>query len=78
MLPLFVEIKLKKSKIKTITVSDEVMDNLENAFKKLRKEGIENEKKMQNETWYIDYFGEMLTLHEALDRFYKNGIPKKK
>lgn len=78
MLPLFVEIKLKKSKIKTITVSDEVMDNLENAFKKLRKEGIENEKKMQNETLYIDYFGEMLTLHEASERFFKNGIPKKK
>ena len=54
------------------------MDNLENAFKKLRKEGIENEKKMQNETLYIDYFGEMLTLHEASERFLKNGIPKKK
>ena len=64
-------------KPKTITVSDEVMDNLENAFKKLRKEGIENEKKMQNETLYIDYFGEILTLHEASKRFLKNGIPKK-
>lgn len=71
MLPLFVEIKLKKSKIKTITVSDEVMDNLENAFKKLRKEGIENEKKMQNETLYIDFFGEIIPLHEAFERFKK-------
>ena len=35
-------------KPKTITVSDEVMDNLENAFKKLRKEGIKNEKKKDN------------------------------
>lgn len=78
MLPLFVEIKLRKSKIKTITVSDEVMDNLENAFKKLRKQGRENEKKMQKETWYIDYFGEILPLHEALDRFYKHGVPKTK
>lgn len=52
MLPLFVEIKLRKSKIKTITVSDEVMDNLENAFKKLRKEGIKNEKR-KNKKWYF-------------------------
>lgn len=63
---------------KTITVSDEVMDNLENAFKKLRKEGIENEKKMQKETLYIDYFGEIIPLHEALDRFYREGVPNKK
>lgn len=40
-------------KIKTITVSDEVMDNLENAFKKLRKEGIKNEKK--NDNYYIPF-----------------------
>lgn len=38
-------------KPKTITVSDEVMDNLENAFKKLLKEGIKNEKK--NDNYYV-------------------------
>ena len=63
-------------KIKTITVSDEVMDNLENAFKKLRKEGIENEKKQDE--YYIDYFGEIITLHEALDRFMEVGKQIKK
>lgn len=65
-------------KPKTITVSDEVMDNLENAFKKLRKQGRKNEKKMQKETLYINYFGEILPLHEVLDRFYKHGVPKTK
>lgn len=50
MLPLFVEIKLRKSK--TITVSDEVMDNLESAFKSLRKQGIKNEKRKDKE-WYF-------------------------
>lgn len=65
-------------KPKTITVSDKVMDKFENAFKKLRKQGRENEKKMQKETWYINYFGEILPLHEALDRFYKHGVPKTK
>lgn len=40
-------------KIRTITVSDEVMDNLENAFKKLRKQGIKNEKK--NDNYYIPF-----------------------
>jgi DNA replicative helicase MCM subunit Mcm2 (Cdc46/Mcm family) len=40
-------------KPKTITVSDEVMDNLENAFKKLRKEGIKNEKKKDD--YYIPF-----------------------
>lgn len=67
----------KKLPIKTITVSDKVMDKFESAFKKLRKQGRKNEKKTQKETLYIDYFGEILPLHEALDRFYKHGVPKK-
>lgn len=63
-------------KTKTITVSDEVMDNLENAFKKLHNQAVENEKKQDD--YYIDYFGEIIPLHEALDRFYREGVPNKK
>lgn len=52
MLSLFVEIKLKESNPKTITVSDEVMDSLESAFKRLREQGIKNEKR-KNKKWYF-------------------------
>ena len=60
MLPLFVEIKMKESNPKTITVSDEVMDNLENAFKKLRKQGMENEKNTKNEKYFVPFSNKQL------------------
>lgn len=49
----------KKLPIKTITVSDEVMDNLENAFKKFKKEVRENEKK-KDDKWYIFFTDKQL------------------
>ena len=52
MLPLLLEIKLRKSKPKTITVSDEVTDNLESAFKSSREQGIRNEKR-KDKKWYF-------------------------
>ena len=39
MLPLFVEIKLKESKEKTITIND-----IENAFKRFKKQAKKNDK----------------------------------
>lgn len=43
---------MKKSKIKTITVSDEEMDKIESAFKSLQEQGRKNEKS-KDKKWYF-------------------------
>ena len=56
------------------SIVDEIEEKL---FKKLGKKVIQN-KGVQPVPVYIDYFGEMLPLSEAIDRFYKHGVPNKK
>lgn len=61
-------------KLKIKKISDKKFNKLENIFKKIQKQGKENEKKQ--ELLYIDYFGEMLTLRDAVDRFIKKRCSK--
>lgn len=58
-----------KNDVKFVEVADEVFDRLEkgkSAFKKAKKI-------KKDEVLYIDYYGEIIPLHEAVNRFLKGN-----
>lgn len=59
---------MAKKKLKVIEVSDEIFDRLEKGYKAFKPKKIK-----KNETVYIDYYGEFIPLHEAVNRFLKGN-----
>ena len=55
-----------KNDVKFVEVSDEVFDKLEKSFKAFKPA-----KETEDETLYINYYGEIIPLQEAIDRFIK-------
>lgn len=55
---------------KVIKVSKEVTDTIDGIFDRLEKgKPVLEPKETKDETVYIDYFGEIIPLSEAIDRF---------
>ena len=57
---------MKKKKLKIEEVSDEIFDKLEKGHKAFKPAKIK-----KDEVLYIDYYGEIIPLQEALDRTFK-------
>ena len=67
---------MEKKEQKIIKTINKMFDRLEKG-KPLHKI-LKSKKVNNNETLYIDYYGEIIPLHEALDRFIKTGKELKK
>jgi hypothetical protein len=69
--------RFNDNKLKTEYISDKEFKKLDNIFKRLQKYGRENDKKMQDEEWYIDFYGEMIPLSKAKEKLQEHLTNKK-